>query len=344
MTRTASTASGVALALILCAVLFLLFVRSFEAGDVYPDYSSLRTDPAGTRLLFESLARLPGLAVRRSYQPMDRLIDRESTVILLGLHPRELASRPSEELRELEAFAGRGNRIVLGMGPVSGRPPLPGNQLEKRWRVRFGLDFDKRGADTLYFAESSGWEVLADSAGRATTIEKAFGKGSVVLVASGTVFSNRAVARAADTGLLARIIGPHSRIVFDEAHFGIVENGSVVALARRFRLHGVGLGLALCAALFIWKNAAPFPPIGPARQVASVAGRTSISGLVTLLRRHVSSDRLVAACWQEWLKGRSREASGARKLEAERLVREGESDPVEALRKVQTLLRAKGAN
>ncbi|MFN7996035.1 MAG: DUF4350 domain-containing protein [Bryobacteraceae bacterium] len=344
MTRTGSIAAGVGLALVLCGVLFLLFVRSFEAGDVYPDYSTLRTDPAGARLLFDSLARLPGLTVTRGYQPIDRLPDRESTIVLLGLSPRELAGRPADEYRELEALASRGNRIVLGMGSVSGHAPPQGNELEKHWRVRFGLEFDKQGVDTLYFAESPGWVMLANSLGRPTTVEKAFGNGSVVLVASGRVFSNRSVATGADTDLLARIIGPHVRIVFDEAHFGIVENGSVVALARRFRLQGVALGLALCAVLFIWKNAAAFPPIGPARQMASVAGRTSMSGLVTLLRRHVSSDRLVAAGWQEWLKGHSREVTGARKLEAERLVREGGGDPVEVLRKIQTLLRAKGTN
>ena len=37
---------------------------------------------------------------------------------------------------------------------------------------------------------------------------------------------------------------------------------SVVGLARRFRLTGMTLGLALCMALFIWRNTSAFPPPG----------------------------------------------------------------------------------
>jgi len=32
-----------------------LFGVQFSIGDVYPEYSSLRSDPVGSRLLFESL-------------------------------------------------------------------------------------------------------------------------------------------------------------------------------------------------------------------------------------------------------------------------------------------------
>jgi len=46
-----------------------LFNREFTGGDAYPPYSSLRSDPAGAKVLFESLSRLPGVAVSRSYQP-----------------------------------------------------------------------------------------------------------------------------------------------------------------------------------------------------------------------------------------------------------------------------------
>ncbi|WP_075088131.1 hypothetical protein [Verrucomicrobium spinosum] len=34
--------------------------RRFSAGDAYPPYSSLRSDPLGSRVLFESLDRLDG--------------------------------------------------------------------------------------------------------------------------------------------------------------------------------------------------------------------------------------------------------------------------------------------
>ena len=42
-----------------------LFKLRFAAGDVYPQYSSLRADPLGAMAFCESLERMPGLSVRR---------------------------------------------------------------------------------------------------------------------------------------------------------------------------------------------------------------------------------------------------------------------------------------
>ena len=40
-----------------------LFQLRFEQGDIYPAYSSLRADPLGTKVFYESLETLPGLSV-----------------------------------------------------------------------------------------------------------------------------------------------------------------------------------------------------------------------------------------------------------------------------------------
>ena len=297
-----------------CGVLYL-FNRQFAGGDAYPAYSTLRSDPAGAKLIFESLSRLAGVTVARSYQPLERVVDRDSTVLVLGMEPHNFAMQPDTEIHALEEFAERGNRVVFGMGEATGREPPRTAPIETLWGVRFGLDFDKEGRGNLYFADAKNWEVVERNGTRPVVIEKAFGKGSVVLVAEGRLFA-----------------GPHTRIVFDEAHFGIVESGSVVALARRFRLHGLALGLAICAMLFIWKNASSFPPVVSAPREERVFGRTSVAGLVTLLRRHIAPDRLAAVCWQEWLKGQARDIAPARRAQAEARLRE-----------IETMMRAKGA-
>ena len=323
-----------------------LFHLQFAGGDVYPADSTLRSDPAGAELIFESLRRLPGVTAIRSYQPLLRLLpDRDSTILMLGIDPRPFAMQPVEDLHEFEELAGRGNRLVLGMRPGSGRAPPRRNALEQNWGVRFGLDFDKDGNAILYFAEANHWDVLERSGQRPVVIERAFGKGSIALVAAGWLFSNKSVAEARHTALLTRIIGPivgpHARIVFDEAHFGIVESGSIVALAARFRLHGLALGLAICAALFIWKNASSFPPL-PDAPTEKIFGRTSLAGLVTLLRRHIPPSRLVPVCWQEWLKSNAREITPERRERAETVVRGLAHRPAEALRQIQAIVRVKG--
>lgn len=332
MKKTGSRVLLVSLAAVFAGGVLYLFNRQFARGDAYPAYSTSRSDPAGAKVIFESLSRLPGVTVARSYQPLDRLADRESTVLLLGLEPYSFAMKPDAEVHALEELAQRGNRLVLAMADASGREPPRPAPLERLWGVRFGLDFDKEGHGNLYFAEAKSWEIVEGSGTRPMVIEKVFGKGSVVLVANGRMFDNQSVADARQTALLARMIGPHTRIVFDEAHFGIVESGSVVALARRFRLHGLALGLAICAMLFIWKNASSFPPVESAPREEKVFGRTSVAGLVTLLRRHIPPDRLAAACWQEWLKSHARDLAPARRAQAEARLRE-----------IETMLRAKGA-
>ena len=44
-----------------------LFKLRFDVGDIYPEYSSLRSDPLGTMALYEGLERIPALSVRRDF-------------------------------------------------------------------------------------------------------------------------------------------------------------------------------------------------------------------------------------------------------------------------------------
>jgi hypothetical protein len=355
MKKPASIVLLAVLAAVFAGGALYLFNRRFAGSDAYPAYSTLRSDPAGAKLIFESLSRLPGVTVVRSYQPLDRVADRGSTVLLLGVEPHGFAMQPDPEWHALEEFAQRGNRLVFGMQEAAGREPPRTAPLETLWGVRFGLDFDKEGHGNQYFTEAKNWQILERNGTRPVVIERMFGKGSIVLVADGRIFSNESVVahalvRAASplvgtpgqTELLTRIIDSHSRIVFDESHFGIVESGSVVALARRFRLQGLALGLAIVAMLFIWKNASSFPPVASAPREEKVFGRTSVAGLVTLLRRHITPDRLVSACWQEWLKSHARDIAPTRRAQVEAAIRNHADDPTEALREIQTIVRAKG--
>ena len=56
-------------ALLILGVFELLMLR-FETGDVYSPYSSLRTDPVGSKAYYESLLLQPGVQVERRYRPL----------------------------------------------------------------------------------------------------------------------------------------------------------------------------------------------------------------------------------------------------------------------------------
>ncbi len=50
-----------------------LFELRFSAGDIYPPYSSFRTDPLGTKALTESLRGVPNLSTSRFFQASSKL-------------------------------------------------------------------------------------------------------------------------------------------------------------------------------------------------------------------------------------------------------------------------------
>ena len=58
-----------------------LFQLRFEVGDVYPPYSSLRSDPLGAMAFYESLEKLPGVSVRRDFNANNRMPEEPSTEI-----------------------------------------------------------------------------------------------------------------------------------------------------------------------------------------------------------------------------------------------------------------------
>ena len=94
------TIAGVVMALLL--LFFVvgvahLFVLRFETGDVYPAYSSLRSDPLGTRALYESLENIDGIAVHRNYQLLESLtFEPQTTLFYLGTTADEFDSVPKK--------------------------------------------------------------------------------------------------------------------------------------------------------------------------------------------------------------------------------------------------------
>lgn len=100
-----------------------LFLLRFEAGDVYPPYSSLRADPLGTMALYESLQQLPGVTVRRDFSDANKLPEaRDTTYLHLGAEESEWQELPAEMFNEIESFARGGGRLAVSLAPVT-RPP-----------------------------------------------------------------------------------------------------------------------------------------------------------------------------------------------------------------------------
>ncbi|HEY8240765.1 MAG TPA: DUF4350 domain-containing protein [Kiritimatiellia bacterium] len=174
---------------------------------------------------------------------------------------------------------------------------------------------------TLFFTNMSPtWRTLYRRAEYPVIIERSYGDGSIILASDPYFVSNEALVKERNSKLVSHLVGDAERILFDEEHFGIVEEPSVIQLASRYGLQGVLAALLVIAGLYIWKNATSLVP-PPAAQsgdgIDVVAGEQAHEGFVRQLRRHLKPRDLPAVCLAEWRKTADPHAA----RHAQRLVR-----------------------
>jgi hypothetical protein len=100
-----------------------LFELRFESGDVYPAYSSLRADPLGTSVLYESLGRMPDVSVSRDLNATDKLPPgRRTTYLHLAADSYDWRYLPSNTFREVDSFVRSGGRLVIAFFPETEKP------------------------------------------------------------------------------------------------------------------------------------------------------------------------------------------------------------------------------
>ncbi len=109
--------------LVACAVAFVLgiaelFKLRFESGDVYPPYSTLRTDPLGASAFYEGLQRMPGITASRDLSATDELPNTPATTYLhLAGDSDEWDDMPMDTFQEVDGFVRKGGRLVIAFYP-----------------------------------------------------------------------------------------------------------------------------------------------------------------------------------------------------------------------------------
>jgi hypothetical protein len=281
-----------------------LFLLRFEAGDVYPAYSSLRSDPLGSRAFYSSLENVDRARVSRNYLPLqDFEFEQQTAFFYIGIEAFDSQAMPVEWFKIFERLTDKGGRLVLSFLPVEKKPAnwrmqkcfVPDKSancvsLKDRWgltfafadrpsdkAVRFSDDLTPALVESLprtiswhtalYFDElEDSWRKIYTADGKPVMIERPFGRGSLVLSADSFFLSNEALRFERHPELLAWLLGDSENIVFDETHFGILRHPGVMHLIQRYRFHWFILAVAFLAILFIWKNSVSFiPPLKRSR-------------------------------------------------------------------------------
>ena len=274
-----------------------LFQLRFAAGDVYPAYSSLRSDPLGTMAFCESLEQMPGLSVRRDFNAGNELPEGKNTVYLhLAARTPDWTSLPDDLTREIEHFLAAGGRLAVTFFPETSQPrrlffeedwdassaekrkksasrkkdrQLHQTRLQTWWGVDFAFVPLERSEAGSYQPASvvnktdlplpatlgwhsaavftnldKSWRIIYARGTNPVVVERRFGPGTVVLATDSYFLSNEALRKDRHADLLAWLVGPARQVVFDEAHFGIVDTSGVASLIRKYRLHGLALAPA----------------------------------------------------------------------------------------------------
>ncbi|RPI76255.1 MAG: DUF4350 domain-containing protein [Desulfobacteraceae bacterium] len=361
-----------------------LFGFAFESGELYPPYSTLRTDPLGSKAFYESLNRIQSLEVFRNYASFSKLPEGQNTaLVFLGLAHDDLENWPKSLVKSLDRFIQEGGRLVLAFAPQQGFSPDPDEDSEEEKKTQAKEEQEKKSwkedgkkecsdedcvtislADhwglEVQFAEESKpgeevqalrsnksqlpsriswhtvlffdkidkpWKVIYTARNKPVIIEKAYGRGSIMIAADSYLFSNEALRKERSPELLLWFMGPRSKLIFDETHFGIAKSEGVATLVRRFRMQWFIVGFLFMAGLFIWKQMTPLvPPQSRTThpEFANIAqGRDYTSGLIGLLKSHIPVQTVLYACFQEWAKSReSQQKAGQEKIaEIETLIR-----------------------
>jgi hypothetical protein len=399
-----------------------LFRDRLETGDIYPAYSTLRSDPMGCRALFAALENLEGARTGRAVSEEQYRDGREGTVYFFLGQPARWGELDPMQAKDLDSLAKAGGRVILTWKPAGGedgpfrrvsdwrdsvredslkhkaaradssalasdsagtagtaagkaakdtakpakaakpkQDPFAGRFLwsTQAWGYRLALDTSSGDSASLealgaagdsvawisdhYFDSlAAAWTVHYRRDGRPVVIERALGKGSLVLVADTYWASNEALFHSRPGRLLSLLLADRPVILFDELHLGIQEGRSLVNLLRKYRLHLLLPSFLLLFLLYLWKSRAGSAPetAASADPDPAPAGERGMRGL---LARYIPADQLLQACLAQWKETEGRNSPAVRRAgaEAEAIAAASAARPkdlVQDYRKIQDLI------
>jgi hypothetical protein len=130
----------VVVALFLFGVFALLRMR-FQAGNIYPPYSSYRSDPLGTKALYDGLSLLHGVETKRNVEPLKKVSGlTTATIFVLGISPGDFTHMETATAQALGDAAQGGGRVVIAFVPTLAKPVAPDKGEKQNAQKKEGQD------------------------------------------------------------------------------------------------------------------------------------------------------------------------------------------------------------
>jgi hypothetical protein len=336
---TALNWRGPLLAAAIFAIVFsvLLVMAHQNQANTSDMGSSLRQDPYGTSLLFDSYERA-GYHVDRS-QDQDSLSEQNesrTTAFFIGGFFSGDWETENGKLRtgakflgRIENFLARGGRVVVVQPAWKLSSQSQGWDVENKWNlgshepvpawVSPDLRAMPEGSEAMYLAAEAPWlktdahwtalyaapmdpDANADSSARVYLAMLRVGKGELVAASQESFLLNEAIKLHPNPVLLEFLAGGRPVIWVDETLHGLHQDQGALWLVQRYRLQEALLLFWATLLALLWSLSGDLVRRPPRDWSAEVVRNGENAGMAgqRLLQRSISTDRVVAECWEQF--------------------------------------------
>jgi hypothetical protein len=299
--------------------------------------SSLREDPYGTSLLFDSYGRA-GYQVKRS-QDEDSLSDQnasKTTAFFIGGYPSDDWNRENRKLRtegkfrgRLEDFLARGGRIVLIEHAWELKSQSQGWEIENKWKqtpheskpkwISPDLRAMPAASEMMYLAADAPWlktdahwttlyagsveaNAKADTSLHVYMAMRRVGKGELVAASQESFLLNEAIKTHPNPVLLDFLAGGRPVIWVDETLHGLHQDQGVLWLVQRYRLQAALMLFWATLLVLLWSMSGDLVRRPTRDRNAQIIrhGEGAEVAARRLLQRSIASEQVVAECWEQF--------------------------------------------
>ncbi len=323
---------------IFAAVFATLLLMAHQNQSTTSDMgSSLREDPYGTSLLFDSYGRA-GYQVKRS-QDEDSLSDQNAgrtTAFFIGGYPYNDWENGKGKLQSagkfsgrLEDFLARGGRIVLIQPAWKLKSETQGWEVENKWNetpkksapnwispdlreMPAGSEMMYLGADAPWLKTDAHWTTLyagtaeanakADTSVHVYVAMRRAGKGELIAASEEWFLLNETIKTRPNPVLLDFLTGGRPVIWVDETLHGLHQDQGVLWLVQRYRLQAALMLFWAALLALLWSMSGDLVRRPRRDQNAQIMRHGESAGVASrhLLERSIPAEQVVAECWEQY--------------------------------------------
>ena len=307
--------------------------------------SSLREDPYGTSLLFDSYARA-GYQVKRS-QDEDTLSDvnaASTTAFFIGGYPFNDWEERLGKIQNtgkfsgrLETFLARGGRIVLIQPAWKLKSEKQGWEIEDKWsngaknsgptwispnpsETPAGSEMMYLGADVPSLKTDEHWTALyaapakadakPDASGNVYMAMRRVGNGEIIAASQEWFLLNETIKTRPNPVLLDFLTGGRPVVWVDETLHGLQQSQGVLWLVHRYRLQAALMLFWAALLALLWSLSGNLARRPRRDRNAEIVRQGENAGVAArhLLQRSIPAEQVVMECWEQYRRRAPEEA------------------------------------